>query len=47
MKKRAEQLKLSWKEIGLLVEGLSLSSRPMIRGAIAVRRAHPGQTGGF
>jgi len=29
MKKRAAQLKLSWEEIGLLCEGLSLASRPM------------------
>ena len=29
MKKHAERLKLSWDEIGLLCEGLSLSSRPM------------------
>jgi DNA-binding MarR family transcriptional regulator len=29
MKKRTERLKLSWDEIGLLCEGLSLASRPM------------------
>jgi DNA-binding MarR family transcriptional regulator len=29
MKKHTERLKLSWDEIGLLCEGLSLSSRPM------------------
>ncbi len=29
MKKTAERLKLSWREIGLLVEGLSFASRPM------------------